>query len=96
MADYGLKLRDADAVLTLDTIDQLCRFRYSVEVSSGGSGNVVLSDISGFETLHFAVCLETRKAAHLVTRSGTTISWVSQAALGLVSGDSLVLVFLIT
>jgi len=95
MADYGLKIFDASGNVTLDTSDTITRLRYSVEVAAGVSGSIVLSDIDGKSTCEFGIALEDAKTPHVVTRSGTTISWAPrQGTSTWPSSNTLVLVFL--
>lgn len=96
MADYGLKIFDASGNTILDTSDNITRLRYSNEVASGVSGSTTLADISGLNSVEISVGLETgwNKASHLVTRSGTTISWTAKSGTYYTSANSLVFVFL--
>lgn len=93
---YGLRLKDADGNVVLAVTDRITRFRYSNEVSGGVSGSVNLSDIEGQDTVQFAFPLEEDPgdAPHLVTRSGTTISWGEPANSGFITWvNSVVYVF---
>lgn len=94
MSDFGLQVFDSDGNLTLDLSDTITRIRYSNEVSAGVNGSTVLADISGKSTCQFGIALETAKVPHVVTRSGTTISWTARSGGGLSSSNTLVLVFL--
>lgn len=96
MADYGLRVWNASGDLMLDYTDTISRLRYSAQLDADDSGNVTLSDISGLDTVQFAICKESGKLAHYVYRSGTTIYWSPReiADFGLLSGDSYMVVFL--
>uniref|UniRef100_A0A6M3KZR7 Tail protein n=1 Tax=viral metagenome TaxID=1070528 RepID=A0A6M3KZR7_9ZZZZ len=94
MATYGLKTYDSSGTVTLDTTDAISRLRYSIEATATVSGNITLSDISGKTTSEFAVCKEQNKTPHLVSRSGTSITWTAESSNFYPSGDSLVLIFL--
>ena len=98
MSDYGLQIRDSSGNITLDTTDVITRFRYSNEVAAGASSNTTLSDISGLNSVEISVGLETdwNKASHLITRSGTTISWTAQSGTRYSSANSLIFSFLYT
>jgi len=95
MSDYGLKIFDSGGSVKLDLPDTITRLRYSVEVAAGANSSIVLSDIDGKSTCQFGIALEAVKTPHLVTRSGTTISWTARAGTGVwPSSSTLVLVFL--
>ena len=98
MADYGLRVFDAAGNITLDTTDKITRFRYSNEVAAGASGNIDLPDISGMLSVEISVGLEVEfyKCSHLVTRSGTVITWTEQSTAYYYSANSLIFVFLYT
>lgn len=94
---YGLRVRDADSNIILDTTDRITRQRYSNEVAADADGNTVLADIDGLETIEFSVKLEKYyyKCEHTVARSGTTISWTHNDVGGkAMSSASLIFVFL--
>jgi hypothetical protein len=93
---YGLRIYNSSGTLTLDFTDEISRLRFSQVVSAYSSGSTVLPDISGSSTVQFAICRETDKMPHVVTRSGTTIEWVPQSLEYAPSGESLVLVFMYT
>jgi hypothetical protein len=99
VADYGLKIWDADGNVTLDTSSRIARLRYSTVAAAGNSGSVVLSDISGKLTVEFGILNEDSAGIpHYVYRSGTTIYWTHQTMSpeGWLTKDTLVLVFLYT
>ncbi len=81
MADYGLKLWDADGNVTLDPANKICRLRYSVVATAGNDGNSgTLSDINGLSTIEFGVPLDQAGAGvlHYVYRSGNVIYWEAE------------------
>lgn len=98
MADYGLKVFDSGGNVVLDVSDKITRFRYGNEVSAGASSNTTLSDINGLSSVEISVSLETDwlKCAHLIARSGTTITWTAQSGGNYQSANSLIFVFLYT
>jgi len=99
MPDYGLRVKDALGNVVLTITDKITRFRYSNVVSSGVSGNTTLSDISGLSTVEFGIGLDTTVGTdvpHLVSRSGTTISWAYNDGINYNSADTIVFVFLYT
>jgi len=97
MSDYGLKVFDGSNNVKLDTTDRITRLRYSNEVAAGASSSTTLSDISGKSTAQFGIALEAAKTPHVVTRSGTTISWTARSGGSYhPSSNTLVLVFLYT
>jgi len=93
MADYGLKCWNSSGVLTLDLTDTLSRLRYSNTVAASSNSNTTLADISGKSTIQFGVALESTKLPHLVTRSGTTITWTARSNPYYPSSSTLILVF---
>ncbi len=95
---YGLRVYDASGDITLDTTDRITRLRWYKEVAAGASGDTTLSDIDGLETVEISTKISTDHctAAHLVSRSGTTISWDAQSGTNYNSADSLIFVFLYT
>lgn len=98
MSNYGLRLRDAGGNIILDYTHKLSRFRYSNEVSAGASGNTTLSDISGFSSVEFGIPLviDSRQAAHDLSRSGTTLTWTPRSGTYMDSANSLIFLFLYT
>lgn len=98
MSTYGLKVYDVSGNTLLTDTDQITRMRYSNEVSAGASSSTSLSDISGLSSIEISVGLETawNKASHLVSRSGTTISWTAQSGTNFTSAASLIFSFLYT
>jgi len=101
MADYGLKIFDSGGNVTLDLTDRITRLRYSVIATAGVSDSIVLSDIDGKNTCEFGIEADDVSVpglSHLVSRSGTTISWTYRGTT--IPGDpfpscnTLVLVFL--
>lgn len=100
MADYGLKVFDSGGNVVLDVSDKITRFRYGNEVSAGASSNTTLSDINGLSSVELSIAINpsypANFAAHLVARSGTTITWTEQSGDSYVSIDSLIFVFLYT
>lgn len=77
---YGLRVKDADGNITLDTADWLFRIRYDIVAASDSGGSVVLADISGKTTELVSISLEDGKLAHSVSRATTTISWTAQTS----------------
>lgn len=100
MSDYGLRVFDSSGNVKLDTTDTITRLRYSNEVAADASSSTTLTDIGGLGSVEISVAIENtaiyNEVAHLVTRSGTTISWVSQNGTVYNPADSLVFVFLYT
>ena len=100
MSDYGLRIKDAAGNILLNITDRITRFRYAVEVASGVSSSVVLSDIADVNTVEVSIPTESAvsKAGHGVSRSGTTISWTEQSGVPgpYTSAASLVFVFIYT
>jgi hypothetical protein len=99
MADYGLRVWDDSGDITLDLTDNITRFRYAAEVAAGANNNVDLPDIDGLETIEISVGIAGEyyyQCAHLVSRSGTTISWTAQSGLAYSSCSSLIFSFLYT
>ncbi len=98
MADYGLKVFNAAGAIVLDVTDKITRLRYSNEVAAGASSNITLSDISGLLSVEISVGLviEHNKCSHLVTRSGTVITWTAKSGVVYTSADSLIFLFLYT
>jgi len=96
MADYGLKIWDAEGTPTLDTTDTITRLRYSTIAAADEDGDVTLADIDGKLTVQFAVSLDEGnfKCSHKVTRTGTLIEWEAQEIGIFESIDSLIVVFL--
>lgn len=84
MADYGLKIFDASGNVILVGADKITRLRYSNEVAAGASSNTTLSDIDGLSSVEISVKLKTGwdECSHLMSRSGTTITWTAQGATG--------------
>jgi len=76
---YGLRVKDNTGQVTLDTSDRITRHVYTSAqtASSGNSG--ALSQLTGLKTGEFAVPVnaDATKTAHIVSRTGTTITWVS-------------------
>jgi hypothetical protein len=99
MADYGLRVKDADGNTILDTSEWIIRTRYYTVASGGSNGNVTLSDIDGHTTHLISIPLEGSKLAHSISRSETTISWTAQTSgsggLSFGSSDSLILILLV-
>lgn len=92
VSDYGLKVFRSDGSVELDLTDRIARLRYTKAVGASEDDSVVLSDISGLETCHFAIITSGiwSDIPHEVSRSGTTISWTNNGY------ASLVIVFLYT
>jgi hypothetical protein len=93
---YGLRVYNSSGTLILDFTDEISRLRFSEVVAANASGSTSLPDISGSSTAQFAMCRETDKLPHVVTRSGTTIEWAPQSMEYRASGESMVLVFMYT
>ncbi len=96
MADYGLRVFNAAGAIVLDVTDKITRLRYSIEVAAGANGSIDLTDISGKSTCEFGIAKEGFKTPHLVTRSGTIISWTAKGNWFMPSSSTLVVVFLYT
>jgi hypothetical protein len=103
MSTYGLKTFNAVGTVLIDISSRLNRFRYSTAVPAGESGNTTLADIDGLLTAQMSIMVNPvtdptlfwRRVPHMVTRSGTTITWTAPTLEPLmVSNDSLVFVFL--
>jgi len=94
MAGYGLKCWNGAGTLTLDLTDTISRLRYAVEVAAGASSSVVLSDIDGKSTVQFAIATEASKVSPVVTRSGTTISWLARTGGSYPASAALIVVFI--
>lgn len=81
--DYGIKVWNEDGELLLDVGDTIGRRRYTANVDQNADGNTTLSDISGKSTFQFAYDISQglmgTTMGHLVTRSGTTISWTNRS-----------------
>lgn len=95
---YGLRVRDSGGSIVLNTDEEISRLRYSNEVASGASSNTTLSDISGLNSVEVSIQIGTvwNEAPHLVSRSGTTISWTEDSNAFTNSSASLLFVFLYT
>jgi hypothetical protein len=91
---YGLRVREASGNITLDTSDIVVRVRYSIVISAGVDGSVELSDISGKTVYPIPIPLEVNKAAHSVSVSGTTLSWVHQDT-NCLSSDTLIVLIIV-
>lgn len=92
---YGLRTYDENGVLLVDVSARLNRFRHSEEVAAAASGNVVLSDIDGQDTVELSMAVNPdglRRHCHQVSRSGTTINWAPQTYSDN-QCDSLILIF---
>lgn len=75
---YGLRVKDASGNIIIDDVSKINRQRYSKEVTSAETDSTVLSDIAGLLSVELSTTInpDTRfKCAHLVSRSGTTVSW---------------------
>jgi hypothetical protein len=79
MADYGLRVKDADGNTLLSITDRITRLMYksSQTASDGNSGS--LDIIDGLLTGDFAlpVNADIYKSTHSVSRSNNTISWTT-------------------
>jgi len=93
---YGLRTRDAQGVINLDSSDFLSRIVWFNVVLADTSDSEVISAIAGKTTVEFSFPLEgTFKAAHSISRAGTTITWTKQDYAGYSnSSDSLLVVIL--
>jgi len=100
MSVFGLRVKDTAGAILLNINDRITRFRYSIEVASGASDNVILSDIADVNTVEISIPTESAydKAGHGVSRSGTTISWTEQSGVPgpYTSAASLIFVFIYT
>ena len=103
MSTYGLATFDASGNPIVEITDRLNRHRYNNEVSAGASSNITLADISGLTTIEMSIMVNppiTNTVAtysccpHLITRSGTTITWAATVGTYFVSNASLLSVFL--
>jgi hypothetical protein len=81
MADYGLRVKDADGNTLLSITDRITRLMYksSQTDSSGNSGS--LDIIDGLSTAQFAFLVNagTTNTTHIVSRSSNTISWTTHS-----------------
>jgi len=96
MADYGLKIWNASGTLTLDTTDTIARFLTSRLVTAKSSGNFTDSGLTGKTSIQFAIAFGTF-TPHLVTRSGTTITYtarVDRSSPTTVGSDTAIMVFI--
>jgi hypothetical protein len=77
MADYGLRVKDADGNTLLSITDRITRFiwKSSQTASSGNSGS--LDEIDGLSTGDFSLPVNCgfNNTTHSVSRSSNTISW---------------------
>ena len=93
MTDYGLKIKDANGNVLLDTSDIIARIRYAIIAASGSSDSVVLGDIAG-KTAYACAYIVSAGLPHSVSISGTTFSWAAQSNARAGSADTLVFVVL--
>jgi hypothetical protein len=99
MPDYGLRVFDSLGNITLNLTDKITRLRYTVVAAANTSGSIDLLDISGLQSVEFAILVNPASwnvAPHSVSRALTTISWSPNSALQYSSGNSLIYVFLYT
>ena len=91
---HGLRTRDASGNILVDISSRLTRLRYSVEVAAADSGSITLDDLTGLSTAEIAIINKASPAwtdaAHLVSRSGNTISWSPDV----IAVNSIILVFI--
>jgi len=95
---YGLRVKAADGTVKLDTTEELSRLRWLQEVAANASSNTTLSDISGLSSVEVSIQIGKvwDDAPHLISRSGTTISWTADSNTFTNSSASLLFVFLYT
>jgi hypothetical protein len=95
---YGLRVKDSDGNILLDSSDFTCRVRYYIVVSSGVNGSINLPDIYGKSIELLSIPLTPEALAHAVSLSGSTVSWVAQTSgsgsYSYPSSDSIVMVIL--
>ena len=108
MAGFGLKCWDSEGNVTLDLTDTVSRLRFQTIVGTDESGSVILPDITGRQTAHFAVSqavppaglaatsVPQGYASHTVNRVDTKILWNNLGTRHKPVATSLVLVFLYT
>ena len=81
--DYGMRVWDANGNLKLDVTDRVTRLRYENSVDEESNGNSgALADIDGYDSIQFSISQAKSGFGdheHLVTRSGTTITWVHRS-----------------
>ena len=95
---YGLRVRDSGGGVILDTANKITRLRWLLEVASGVSNNTTLADISGLSSVEISmqIGIVWNEAPHLISRSGTTITWTANNGVLYNSADSLLFAFLYT
>ena len=93
---YGLRIKDALSNIILDISETITRFRWSSEVAAGASSNTTLADISGKSSVEVSIALSSvyNDAPHLISRSGTTITWTADSGAYSNSCASLLFLFL--
>lgn len=78
MPDYGLRIRDADANVTLDITDRLTRVVLFLSVAYNESGFISLPDIAGRQYVFFSLPVGVPGAgqsSHVVSVDGNTFAW---------------------
>ena len=95
---YGLRVREADGTIIMDTSKTLMRQRYDVLANAGASGNSgSLTDASGLNSLEYSIPVVGENeygCGHRVYRSSNTLYWVAQSGVNLVSLKSLCMLIL--
>jgi len=78
-ANYGLRVRDAQGKVIINTADSISRLVYTSTQTASAGNSGALPEIAGLKTAQFSMPVNGTAATspHTVSRSGTTISWTT-------------------
>jgi hypothetical protein len=82
---HGLRVYDSSGVLTLDISSLLTRQIYERDLPAGETSSVSIADFNSANCIAMAIPTDPATKdlmGHVISTSGTTITWTSVGALG--------------